>query len=173
MQRGLSGDRASRRWRLALPCGTRGYSLIQVVVTLSLVAILGAIAVPKWKATQMNIVTARRLVLATLRLARTNAITKSIHYQVSFPSDMGHITLSGMLQSPAGSGIWVVDQTKVQTTALPASTQVAASSQAITVEFNTRGMVVNSTAVVQINLTDAFGLTRSLKVWPSGQMNET
>ena len=172
MRRVLSGGRACGRWRYALRDAC-GYSLIQVVVALAIVAIVGAIAVPNWKANRMNILTARRLVLATLRLARANAITKSIHYKVSFPSDMGHVTLSGMVQSPAGSGTWVVDQTKVQTTALPASTQVAASSQSITVEFNTRGMVVNSTAVVQITFSDAFGITKSLQLWPSGQINET
>jgi Tfp pilus assembly protein FimT len=142
------------------------------VVTLSIVAILGAIAVPSWKASQMNILTARRMVLANLRLARANAITKSLHYQVSFP-DAGHVTLSGMLQSPAGSGTWVVDTTKVQTSALPANTQVSAAALSTTVQFNTRGMVANATTMTAISLTDSFSNTKSLQVWPSGQINET
>jgi Tfp pilus assembly protein FimT len=146
------------------------------VVTLAIVAILTAIAVPALKANRMNIVTARRQVLATLRLARADAVTKSIHYQVSFPTPGNSVTLSGMLQSTPGSGTWAVDTTKVQTTALPASTQVTTTSRAIIVEFNTRGMVVNPTPGptpgVQIDLSDTFGITKSLKVWPSGQMNE-
>ncbi|MGD0948199.1 MAG: GspH/FimT family pseudopilin [Candidatus Binatia bacterium] len=141
-------------------------------MTLSIVAILGAIAVPSWKASQMNILTARRMVLANLRLARANAITKSLHYQVSFP-DAGHVTLSGMLQSPAGSGTWVVDTTKVQTSALPANTQVSAAALSTTVQFNTRGMVANATTMTAISLTDSFSNTKSLQVWPSGQINET
>jgi Tfp pilus assembly protein FimT len=172
MRRVLSGGRTCGRWRFAIPCGTHGYSLIQLVVTLSIVAILGAIAVPSWKASQMNILTARRMVLANLRLARANAITKSLHYQVSFP-DAGHVTLSGMLQSPAGSGTWVVDTTKVQTSALPANTQVSAAALSTTVQFNTRGMVANATTMTAISLTDSFSNTKSLQVWPSGQINET
>jgi Tfp pilus assembly protein FimT len=148
---------------------------MQVMVTLTIAAILSAIAVPAFKSNRMNIVTARRVVLATLRLARANSITKSLHYQVSFPSDMGHVTLSGMKQSTPGSGTWAVDPTKVQTTALPANTSVTASSQAITVEFNTRGMVVKPTpgpTPLQLSVSDTFGMTNSLQVWPAGQMNE-
>jgi len=153
--------------------GMRGYSLIELAVTISIIAIIIATQMPQWNQNRINILTARSMVLANLRLARTNAITKSIHYRVSFPSDMSHVTLSGMLQNPAGSGIWVVDTTKVQTSSLPASTQVSSSSQSIAVEFNTRGMVANATAMTQISLTDSFGNTKSLQVWPSGQINET
>jgi prepilin-type N-terminal cleavage/methylation domain-containing protein len=174
MQRGVSSGRASGWWRFAIPSGMRGYSLIEVMVTLTIAAGLIAIAVPRWNASRMNILTARRMVLANLRLARTNAITKFVHYQVSFP-DTGHVALSRMLQSTDGSGTWAADTTKVQTSALPASTQVTGSSQAINVEFNTRGMVVNPTpgpTPVQINLSDTFSNTKSLQVWPSGQVNE-
>jgi Tfp pilus assembly protein FimT len=143
------------------------------MVTLSVVAALVAIAIPNWHANRLNIITARQMLLADLRLARVSAITKSIHYQVSFPSDMHHITLSGMRQSPAGSGNWVVDATKVQSTTLPASTQVAATSLSATVEFTTRGMVANGNTLIQIRLSDSFGNTKSVQVWPSGQINET
>jgi prepilin-type N-terminal cleavage/methylation domain-containing protein len=174
MQSGPSGGRAAGRWWCGVPCGACGYSLIELAVTLSLVAILSAITLPALNANRMNIVTTQRLVLATLRLARANAITKSIHYEVSFPSDQNHVTLSRMVQSPI-DGTWSADQTNAQTIALPASTWITASCQPIRVEFNTRGMVVKPTpgpAPVQINLSDAFGLARSLQVWPSGQMNE-
>ena len=150
--------------------GVRGYTLIEVVVVLSILAIFLRTAMPMWNANTMNILTARRLVLANLRLARGNAITKSLHYQVSFPADQGHIALSGMLQNPAGSSTWAVDSTKVRTNALPTNTQVA--TPAVTVEFNTRGMVANATAMTVISVTDSFGNTKSLQVWPSGQMNE-
>jgi prepilin-type N-terminal cleavage/methylation domain-containing protein len=151
-------------------CGMRGYSLIEVAVAISIVAIMIAIAMPMWNANHMNILTARRMVLADLRLARANAITKSLRYQVSFP-DAGHVTLSGMLQNPAGSGNWVVDTTKVRTSALPANTSVSAAPLP-TVQFNTRGMVTNASTMTAIGLTDSFGNTKSLQVWPSGQINE-
>ncbi|MFI5397272.1 MAG: Tfp pilus assembly protein FimT/FimU [Candidatus Binatia bacterium] len=153
------------------PSGVSGYSLPEMMVTLSIIGIVTAIAVPRWNAGRMNILAARRMVIANLRLARANAITKSLHYRVSFP-DAGHVSLSGMLQSPAGSGTWVVDTTKVQTSALPACTQVPAAALSITVEFNTRGMVVSASTMTQISLTDSFSSTKSLQVWPSGQVDE-
>ncbi len=150
---------------------THGRSLIEVVVTVSMVGIISAIAMPRWNASRLNIVTARRTVLATLRLARANSITKSTHYQVSFP-DSTHVALSAMYQNPAGSGNWVVDTTKVQTIALPASTQIASASLSTTVQFNTRGMATNLTTVRQVSVSDSFSNTKVLNVWPSGQMNE-
>jgi Tfp pilus assembly protein FimT len=141
------------------------------MVTISILAIVTATAVPRWNAGRMNILAARRMVIANLRLARANAITKSFHYQVSFP-DAGHVSLSGMRQSPANSGTWVVDTTKVQTSALPARTQASAAALSTTVEFNTRGMVVNASTMTEIRLTDSFSSTKSLQVWPSGQTNE-
>jgi Tfp pilus assembly protein FimT len=146
-----------------------GYSLVELLVTIAIIFSVTAIAAPRWNAGTMKILTARRMVMANLRLARANAITKSFHYQVSFP-DAGHVSLSGMLQSPAGSGTWVVDSTKVQTSALPAGTQVPAVSTRV--EFNTRGMVVNPSTMTRIDVTDSFSKTKSLQVWPSGQINE-
>ena len=148
----------------------RGYSLIELLVALSILGVLARIAVPMWKATSMNIVSARRMVVANLRLARANAITKSIHYQVSFTTDKGSVKLSGMVQPTPPATTWTVDTTKVQTTVLPKSAQVSTSS--VVVEFNTRGMVVNSSAVTLISLTDSVGNTKSLQVWPSGQIHE-
>jgi Tfp pilus assembly major pilin PilA len=144
---------------------------VEVMAAIGITAILSAVAIPMWQASSMNILTARRMVSANLRLARANAITKSLHYQVSFP-DAGHVALAAMMQSPAGSGNWVVNTAKVQTSALPAKTQVPAGSLSTVVQFNTRGMVTNASTLVTISLTDTFGNTKSLQVWPSGQINE-
>ena len=166
------GAQVSQGRQFTPTSGMRGYSVLEVMVTLCIAATLIAIAMPMWRANRMNILTARLMVLANLRIARANAITKSLHYQVSFP-DTGHVTLAGMLQNPAGSGTWVVDTTKVQTSALPKQTQVSAAALTTTVQFNTRGMVTNATTLTTIQLTDSFGNTKSLQVWPSGQTNET
>lgn len=146
----------------------RGHSMIELMVAVSILAVLARIAVPLWKASAMNIVTARRMVVANLRLARANAVTKSIHYQVSFTASTAK--LSGMVQPTPPSTTWTVDSTKVQTNALPNSTQV--STPSVVVEFNTRGMVANSSTMTLISLTDSFGHTKSLQVWPSGQIHE-
>ena len=163
------GERTSGRQPLG---SISGKSLIDVLATLSIIAVLTAITLPLWNPNRLNILTARRIVVANLRLARANAITKSLHYRVSFTSDMLHVTLSGMYENPVGSGTWAVDSTKVQTTTLPRSTQVSSSSVGITVEFNTHGMVANTTALTQLSVTDSFGNTKSLQLWPSGQIHE-
>ena len=149
----------------------RGYSLIEVAAAISIMAILVGIALPMWNTSALSVFLARRTVLVTLRLARANAITKSLHYQVSFP-DAGHIALSGMRKDPAGSGAWVLDPAKVQTTALPAPAQVSAASLSSRVEFNSHGLVASAAAMTQISLSNSSGTTRSLQVWPSGQINE-
>ncbi len=164
------------RPRVRLPygvgSGVGGYSLLDLTVSLCMIAVLSAIAMPGWKADRMNILTARRMVVATLRLARADAITKSVHYQVSFP-DTAHVSLSAMQPDPLHPGNWLVDTTKVQTSPLPSRTQVGASSLSAIVEFNTRGMVANLGSMQQIDLSDSFGNTKSLQVWPSGQTNES
>jgi Tfp pilus assembly protein FimT len=144
--------------------------MVELIVAVSILAILMRIAVPLWKASSSNIMTARRMVVANLRLARANAITKSVHYQVSFVADIGAVKLSGMLPPTPPATTWTVDSTKVQTSALPKSTQT--STPSVVVEFNTRGMVVNSNTITLITFTDSFGHTKSLQVWPSGQVHE-
>lgn len=140
--------------------------MIELAVTLSIFGIVAATAMPAWNSGKMNGLAARRMILANLRLARTNAITKAVHYQVSFP-DASHVSLSAMTLN---AGNWVVDNTKVQTSPLPKGTQQSVLSTKV--EFNTRGMVANSGTMTQINVTDSFNKTKSLQVWPSGQINE-
>jgi Tfp pilus assembly protein FimT len=152
-------------------CCTRGFGLIDMVTTLSVVAILAGAAFPSFDNRRVQIIAAQRLVIADLRLARTNAITKSVHFQVSFPTAR-QIRVARMQESPPGSGAWQVDSSNVQTTTLPNVTQIQSSEVGTSVEFNSRGMAVNLTAPQQIDARDTFGVTKSLQVWPSGQVNE-
>jgi Tfp pilus assembly protein FimT len=142
-----------------------------MATTLSVVAILTGIALPHLDSRRMNIITAQRLVMANLRLARTNAITKSVHFQVSFPT-ASQIQVARMQQNPPGSSTWQVDSSNVQTISLPDATQIQSTEVATSIEFNSRGIAVNLTGVQQIDAQDTFGATKSLQVWPSGQINE-
>ncbi len=151
--------------------GVGGFTLPDLMVTISLVTILAGVTLPQLDSRRMQITTAQRLVIATLRLARVNAITKSQHFTVSFPA-LNRMQLSAMVQSPAGSGIWQVDPANVQTIQLPNATQVALADVGVTVEFNGRGMAPNLNTPLQIDTQDSFGVTKSLQVWPSGQINE-
>ncbi len=148
-----------------------GHTLIEMVVVLSILAIMAAYAVPEYRASRVHINNTQRLLLANLRLARTNAISKSVHYQVAFPNTT-QMQVSRMVENPPGSGTWKVDTTNVQTIPLPSSTQVKPTVVGTVYEFNARGITVNLTTPQQIDLQDSFGLTKSIQVWPSGQVNE-
>ncbi|MBI4515895.1 MAG: prepilin-type N-terminal cleavage/methylation domain-containing protein [Deltaproteobacteria bacterium] len=152
----------------------RGYTLIEILVTMSVMAVMAAIALPHFDSRRLEINNAQRLLIANLRQARFNAISKSIHFQVSFPQN-DHVVVSRMKENPAGSGTWEVDTTEptnVQTTSLPAGTTVKSAAVGTTIEFNSRGIVLNMNTAKQVDVQDTFGVTRSLQVWPSGQVNE-
>lgn len=145
-----------------------GYTLIEVLAVLALTAIIGAIAIPGYRAERLQLGAAQRLVIAQLRLARTNAITKGVHFRISFPQP----TQLYVERMQLVTGVWRVDTGNVQTITLPQVTRVSPSVVGTSVEFNTRGFAVNLTQPQQIDLTDTFGATKSLQAWPSGQINE-
>ena len=157
---------------LARLCSSeRGYSIIEIIVTMTIFAIIAKIALPEFDNRRLQVTQAQRLLIANLRTARCNAISKSVHYQVAFPSTT-QISMSRMLENPAGSGTWVVDTNNVQTTKMPKVTNLPTALVGTTVEFNTRGLAINLTEPQQIDAQDIFGMTKSLQVWPSGQVNE-
>lgn len=148
-----------------------GYTLIETVVIVALLGVLAAIAIPRFSRQRIQIVNAQRMAIASLRLARTNAISKSVHFQVAFP-DSNHLRVSRMVESPEGSGNWQVDTSSVQASALPAPTSFASAIVGTSIEFNSRGYVVNLNAPLRVDAQDTFGATKSLQVWPSGQIYE-
>ena len=148
-----------------------GYSVIEVLVAVGLLVVVLGIALPQYRAERLHIVTAQRVVIANLRLARATAINESSHTQVNLPSAT-QMRVAPMVENPAGSGSWQVDLSRALTIALPTATQFASGMVGAVVEFNSRGFVVNLTAPLRIQTEDSFGATRSLQVWPSGQVNE-
>jgi prepilin-type N-terminal cleavage/methylation domain-containing protein len=161
------------RYRIGVGA-SRGFTLTELVVTFSILAVLILIALPRWDARRLNILEAQRMALADLRLARSSAITTSMHFQVTFPA-VTYMQVARMKEEPAGSGTWVVDSNHVQDISLPSGTQVKLSGtetlQSLSVEFNSRGLAMGLAAPQSIDLQDSFGRTKSLQVWPSGQVN--
>jgi prepilin-type N-terminal cleavage/methylation domain-containing protein len=159
--------------------GTAGFSLIEMVVTVAVLSIVIGITLPNFDSRRVAVLAAQRLVIAQLRIARTNAITKGVHYMMEIPtSSTTQFKIEGMVLNGT---IWQVDSTKVQTMTLPTNTQFAAAALNTRVEFNTRGMAVTTTtadgpahppATKQVDITDIFNVTKSLQAWPSGQINE-
>lgn len=150
-----------------------GYSLLEMMIALAISGIVVSTAVTGIKSTREQVTVAQRTLIANLRRARWNAIIKNVHYAVAFPTTTQIVVERMQLLN----GQWQVDSSDVRTITLPSGTQLGPSSGTgkiigTTVEFNTRGMVVNLTQVEQINITDTFQVTKSLQAWPSGQIND-
>jgi len=142
--------------------------MFDVLTALCIFGIVVTIALPHLNARRMQINTAQRLVIAKLRVARANAVTKGVHYRVELTT----ATQLSVQAMKLVSGVWVVDTQNVQAVPLPVPTQLASAVVGTNVEFNTRGFAVNLTQPQQISVTDTFGVTKSLQAWPSGQVNE-
>lgn len=160
------------RFRRDSTRAARGFTLIELAVAMSLSAILVAIAIPRMRSRTVNILATQRLVIATLRLARTNAISKSVHYKVSIPS-ITQLQVARLKETAPGSGVWTADGAyPAQTITLRPSTSLKATLVGTSVEFNSRGIALALAGAWQVDALDTFGVTKSLQVWPSGQVNE-
>lgn len=155
-----------------------GYSMIELMVCIVIFGIVARTAIPHFDARKMKINAAQQLVTASLRLARAQAITKSLHYRINF-STANQFQVQPMVQQ--ADGTWSVDTTKVQTVPLPSYTHFATGSQCVSpctpivgtnIEFNSRGIATNLAALVQVTLIDDFSVLKALQAWPSGQVNE-
>ena len=66
---------------------------------------------------------------------------------------------------------WQLASSPTNTVTLPGSAKFSSSLVGTRLEFNSRGMFITSTSVAQVSLSDSYGQTKSLQVWPSGQVN--
>jgi Tfp pilus assembly protein FimT len=182
----MRGSMGTLSAKLRLPRGSllraqSAYTVIELMVTLAIFFAVAKIAVSYFEPKRMQIVAAQRLLIGNLRVARANAITRSVHFQVALKT-ASQIKISQMQETPAGSGNWQVSTANVQTITLPSATQIKSTEVGTTVEFGTRGWacfatssttctVGTITAPLQIDAQDSFGQTKSLQIWSSGQVN--
>ena len=80
------------------PCGTRAFSLIELVVVVAVVAIVAAIAMPRMaqSTARYRTETACRRVAADLEVARARAAATRVSQSVVFASATRRYTLTGM-----------------------------------------------------------------------------
>jgi len=141
--------------------------MVEVLVALSIFGILLRTALSDIHSPRLQIGTAQAQVVAQLRVARMKAITSVSHVSVSFSST----TQFKVYPMTYNGTTWTLASSPTNTVTLPSVVTFPSSAVGTRIEFNSRGMMVGSTSVTQVNLNDSYGQTRSLQAWPSGQVN--
>lgn len=148
--------------------GERGFSLIELLVAVSIFAVLAAMGLPHFDARRQDIQTITRQVVADYRWARTRAITSGDHFAIEWLNPQRY-QVQRLKQSPAGS--WTVN-TVVKEVMLPdhIATMWWWPSKH---EFNTRGMMISATYPLwQLLWDEQFNGYHLLTLYPSGQVYE-
>lgn len=149
--------------------GCHGFSLAEILVAVGIFGLLAATALPHLDGRRQNINTAVNTVIGSIRLARSKAMSTGIHYCM-------HRSASTKYYVRRWS-----DNKNIIDAKLPS--QVTWTLQNYPdlphVMFNSRGMTVDSTAqnavltnAVEAYVSDTFGITHKIVIWPSGQVYE-
>lgn len=149
----------------------RGFTLVEMVVTFAVAAILMGIAVPHLPNRNYGLWNAHSQVIADLRQARADSIVKGDHFMVSI--DEADRYSVWRLRDPDGDGLWSPDAEPLKERELPDGVTFTQGVGG-TFEFNTRGLMVIPEAADSLRLQDAkTSIERFVTVWPSGQVAPT
>jgi competence protein ComGC len=150
-----------------------GFSLVELIVIISIVGILVIIAVPDLDRSYMNLTAGREELEANIRIVRGNATGRGVHYRVTLHSDYYEID---RLKLHTDGITWVHDTLySVQRVDLPHHITITTGA-GTSFEFNSRGLLEKQAdgspaAQVSILLRDSRdNKTQSVDVWPSGQI---
>ena len=148
-----------------------GFSLVELLVILSIVGILVAIAVPTTNRSMLNLSYSMGEFESNVRVARGNATGRGVHYRVTLHSgyyEIDRLHFSG--------GVWSHDPAfSVQTISLPPHVTIT-TGVGQSFEFNSRGLLQPATVgtpAVQVDVTmrdSRSDETKTVGVWPSGQI---
>jgi hypothetical protein len=144
----------------------RGLSIIELLVTMGLIAVMLGVASPGMPRGAFALWDANQQLLADLRRTRTDALIKGDHFRLSVTSATEYAEHRMRLVG----GVWVADAVAVRSRTLPSGVTFSAGV-GTNFEFNTRGLLVTPEAAASLQLLDSHSYaTRQITVWPSGQV---
>jgi prepilin-type N-terminal cleavage/methylation domain-containing protein len=156
----------------------RGMSMVELLVAMSILAAMIAVAVPKFNSSMLNLPVTEQTLIADIRMARANATSRGVHYKISLHSSSYSVQ---RLQDTDGDGVWEPDGSfPAYTVNLPDDLSLSFGDGSSAVfEFTTRGLLADQedgtpADIVTVYLHDAqdSGGTKTVQIWPSGQVEE-
>ncbi len=146
--------------------GQAGYSLIELMVTVTMIGIVAGIAISHVRPSGYELDAAAARLVADVRLTRASATSRGVHYRLVV-NDAATTAIERMRE--AAHGTWNRDASDVRTTSLPKTVRLA-TAPGTALEFDTRGRLVGQKQPVSLDLRASTGGARRLTVWPSGQV---
>lgn len=160
---------------LPLPQLQRGMSMIELIVTMGIAALMMALALPHINSGTLNLPLVQQNLIGDIRMARASATSRGVHFKVSISSSSYTVQ---RLQDTDGDGIWEPDgEFPTRTVELPNDISIV-DGEGSEIEFTTRGLLADQedgtpAPIVTISLHDSlYNETKTVKVWPSGQVEE-
>ncbi len=146
-----------------------------MVATVGVIAVLMAITVLGLSRRHVDLESAHQELTNVVRELRLRATVKGVHYRLEPQSSSFELR---RLHDTDGDGLWDSDPAfSPKLVELPPGISIAVtklSGGATALEFDTRGVAVDplgaGAEVVRLTLTDANFATRTVEVWPSGQV---
>lgn len=144
-----------------------GYSVVELLVAFVFFAIMAGTALSTLPRNRYGAWNAQATLLAELRRARNEALTKGDHFRVSVTSATAWATHRMTLSA----GTWTAGASPIRSGTFPGQSTVTAGV-GTQFEFTTRGLMINPGAATTITLKDPNSTyTRSVIVYPSGQVS--
>ena len=154
----------------------RRISLVELLVTLGIVAITGVVILPRTNSQTFNAKLTAQNLLGYIRMVRASATTRGAHSRVTLESTSYTVE---RLPDDDGDGDWEPGSgLQKRTVDLPSGNSLSINNGDGIIEFTTRGLLATpadgtTPEIEEVTLNDAVrGETRNIEVWPSGQVQE-
>jgi hypothetical protein len=144
----------------------RAFTLVELCVAMGLFAIMVGTAMAAFPRTPYAVWTAQAELVAELRRARNDALTKGDHFKVILTGPTTYATYRMSLVA----GAWVQNPSPVRSGTLPLGAAMT-SGVGGAFEYTTRGLMLAPGAATTIIIEDEDNAhQRRVTVWPSGQV---